>query len=532
MINNKMGKIIIALALSIFLISLVSAFPNNLSVNVQTTDASGNILTGTYTFNFTISPNNDCSAPVYSNQQTLATDSRGIINITLPDVDVEFSSANYRLCYRRGGVLKSNSLIASSPYSYFARNTTTGGLISDSNVDVTPFNISADWFFGNITGQEFWYNMSIAGVSNIFDQWLNTTSNVTFSNITATFIDIIANLSADWIFGKLNHSYIQNDPFNYNQSGFDSYNYSLASYTMWSSSWNSTYNESYAGLINNETYYSTYNETYHGLINNASYLSTYNATYHLWAYNSSLWLFDLLNGTYAPFWYNYTGTGLYYYNQSGFDSYNYSLASYTMWSSSWNSTYNETYHGLINNASYLSTYNKTYAGWIYNQTESVISYLSNSNVTVENLTVSKSIFIGDNLSISEHLFLGSSDSEHVIYFYESAGFNENISWSDSLDAFIFSDELRVADDIVCGGYVSTAGVVSSGSDIYTTGAGDDFWLGDSSKANANIHINESGSAYFLENVSSDSFYVGNKICLSSDCTKYMEYNGATILIQG
>jgi len=90
----------------------------------------------------------------------------------------------------------------------------------------------------------------------------------------------------------------------------------------------------------NDTYLSTYNETYAGLINNASYLSTYNATY------------DSNEGNLS-------------WNES------YANTLYT-------STYNATYAGLISNESYLSTYNETYAGSINND-----SYLSTYNATYD-----------------------------------------------------------------------------------------------------------------------------------------------------
>ncbi|MFH1270314.1 MAG: hypothetical protein ABII03_01650, partial [Nanoarchaeota archaeon] len=40
------------------------------------------------------------------------------------------------------------------------------------------------------------------------------------------------------------------------------YNQSLSSYNMWNDIWSSTYNETYAGSVNNASYLSTYNATY------------------------------------------------------------------------------------------------------------------------------------------------------------------------------------------------------------------------------------------------------------------------------
>ena len=93
---------------------------------------------------------------------------------------------------------------------------------------------------------------------------------------------------------------------------------------------NSTYNSTYAGLINNESYLSTYNATYAANVGNASWNesyahtlfdSTYNSTYATWAYNQTapantytdtkvgtadLHLHNALNIT-SPLWVNKTG---------------------------------------------------------------------------------------------------------------------------------------------------------------------------------------------------------------------------------
>jgi len=144
--------------------------------------------------------------------------------------------------------------------------------------------------------------------SNPFDQTLNKTSDVVFNSINVTgnvtivnaivetinftgdffahdngFIfnsttnnlNIIGNLSSNWLFGKLDITNLQNFLYNYNQT------YS-----------GSTYNSTYQIWAYNQTLESTtwhYNMTTPAITeianNNASWSQTYNSTYHTWAYN-------------------------------------------------------------------------------------------------------------------------------------------------------------------------------------------------------------------------------------------------------
>lgn len=172
---------------TIFLLILVLnsptilAFPTTKSLNIQTRNETNDIINGTFDFNFSISSNADCSSPDYTDNQTLTTTSDGIVNVLLEDVDVDFSTADYRLCYWLDNELKMNKSFSSVPYTDVAErwdglNTTNATQMEDNG---GVLNIKESWLttfinsFGFLTG-------------NIFDQSLNTTDNVKFNHLNLT----------------------------------------------------------------------------------------------------------------------------------------------------------------------------------------------------------------------------------------------------------------------------------------------------------------------------------------------------------
>lgn len=154
------------------------------------------------------------------------------------------------------------------------------------------------------------------------------------------------------------------------------YNYSLASGSVYNSSYDAgvkwQYNETYSG--------STFNSTYDTYAYNMSD-GSYNATYDMYAYNMTTPAIDYADGLVggnATF--NQSLTDLLYanikwaYNQSD-GSYN---ATYDTYAYNMSTSYNETYHQI--NVSYNkwwynyslaigSTYNATYNTWAYNMSD-------------------------------------------------------------------------------------------------------------------------------------------------------------------
>jgi len=107
---------------------------------------------------------------------------------------------------------------------------------------------------------------------------------------------------------------------------------------------------------------------------------------------------------------------------------------------------------------------------------------------------------------------GTSDANHFLYFYEdSSATGEYIEWDDGSDFFRVSDALFTAGDIIDSGYLQVA------SDIYTTGSGDDLWLGSSTQSTALFQANATGNVKFKNatGVECIIFDSGGMICSGS-----------------
>lgn len=76
---NKKLILIFGVILTLGLVS-AAVIGEDLHLNIQTTDAGGNVVTGTFAFVFNVTTDASCSAVVYSNSTSLTTDNRGIIS--------------------------------------------------------------------------------------------------------------------------------------------------------------------------------------------------------------------------------------------------------------------------------------------------------------------------------------------------------------------------------------------------------------------------------------------------------------------
>ncbi len=167
----------------IFYFGFISAvaITDDLHLNIQTTDTSGNIVTGTFDFVFNISDTSDCSNIIYTNSTSLTTDSRGIISYYLPNVSLDYDQ-QYWLCYYRDTQLISNSKIARIPYAFRGRNITLSGVEVDANFNATDYNIT------NVNYGFFDYLGSLASrITKLFVININVSNNV----------DIGGNLTVD-----------------------------------------------------------------------------------------------------------------------------------------------------------------------------------------------------------------------------------------------------------------------------------------------------------------------------------------------
>ena len=169
----------------------------------------------------------------------------------------------------------------------------------------------------NITGTATNLCTITGGSVNVFNQWLNMSSNVTFESVNATREIYVSNMAVkQWL---------------YNQSD-GSYN---STYSAWS--YNQTISaNSYTDSViiaNNSSWISTYNTTYHaGIANNSWNETRANILYAgiQWAYNHTTSVITDIN---SRFW-NITQS----YNKTEIDSFN----------ASWILTYNATYSNILN----------------------------------------------------------------------------------------------------------------------------------------------------------------------------------------
>lgn len=111
----------------------------------------------------------------------------------------------------------------------------------------------------------------------------------------------------------------------------------------------------------------------------------------------------------------------------------------------------------------------------------------------------------DNVTF-QNITLGTSEGDHVIYFYEDgSSTGESFYWDDSLDRF------RVTDEFMAGGPISAAGSVTaspgsliSTQSIYTTGSGDNLWLGNLTESDA-LFIARADGTVNATNITADYF---------------------------
>ena len=136
----------------LFFVGFVSAtvIYDDLHLNIQVTNSTGYVLTGTYTFFFNISNSTSCGTAniIYSNRTSLTTDVRGIVSYDLPNVTLDYDK-QYWLCYYRNGVLQSTSKITKTPYTFNTMRINASGIVNNSNIDLTNYNISAKFLLGN-----------------------------------------------------------------------------------------------------------------------------------------------------------------------------------------------------------------------------------------------------------------------------------------------------------------------------------------------------------------------------------------------
>jgi len=213
-----------------------------------------------------------------------------------------------------------------------------------------------------------------------------------------------------------------------------------------------------------------------------------------------------------------------------------------------NETWNETYHSTALNLSEYFTHNRSqfvdnstfrspFALYLDNATylAPFCSYIDNStlmselNVTeincdpneyktgegncVDNSTLmdSTGTTMTGNFTIAGNfsdgaILVGVEEGASFIYFYEAGYYSEYIAWDDDNDMFNVSDGFHTPSTLWVDGSSLLYGNVAVGEDVYTTGSGDDFWLGTSTQSVSLFQANADGSM----NASSGGFLVDTK----------------------
>jgi len=137
--NVKLIGSIIVLCFFIILIlsTNVSAIPQTFNIHGKLTDDSGNALSGNYDLEFKIYDVYSGGSALWEQNKTIASDSKGIYNIILSDIDLEFDEQYYLgIKVESDDEMTPRINLTSSPYSF-----TTSGL--DEQINLTH-NVSID----------------------------------------------------------------------------------------------------------------------------------------------------------------------------------------------------------------------------------------------------------------------------------------------------------------------------------------------------------------------------------------------------
>ena len=166
------------LVILLFGINFISAaISDDWHLNIQVRDSSGNIVTGTFDFEFNITTASDCSNVVYNNRTRQTTDTRGIVSYYLEDVNLNYTD-QYYLCYYRDDVLKSSSQIARVPYAFNSKylDGASRSAFFPFNTSVTgTFDFNGGWTAGGLSIQGgaiyadtgYFYNLSKLNVTSL-----------------------------------------------------------------------------------------------------------------------------------------------------------------------------------------------------------------------------------------------------------------------------------------------------------------------------------------------------------------------------
>ena len=178
--NN--AKVMITLLFFMILILILSisvnAIPQTFNIHGKLTDDSGNALSGNYDLEFKIYNAYSGGSALWEQNKTIASDSKGIYNIILSSIDLEFDEQYYLgIKVESDDEMTPRINLTSSPYSF-----TTSGL--DEQINLTH-NVSIDQatLFIDTTNNRVGigttspsYNLDVVGSVNAYDLLINGSS--------------------------------------------------------------------------------------------------------------------------------------------------------------------------------------------------------------------------------------------------------------------------------------------------------------------------------------------------------------------
>ncbi len=191
--------------------TMVSALPieDSLHLSVQVTNGTGTPIAGPGSFNvvFNLSQNADCTAPVFSQSNTVNTNDVGRFSIYLNNLSNLSFMEQFYLSYSRDSVFQNCTRVARSAFSFTTKNISWEGIIGRPNQDL---NTTDDVSFASITQTGTGGNVCLSNGTNC----VAGGGDFSFTDFQSSFL---SNLSV----GNqtiLDITNITNFNFNYNQT--------------------------------------------------------------------------------------------------------------------------------------------------------------------------------------------------------------------------------------------------------------------------------------------------------------------------
>ena len=161
--NLQIYKVITLLTLVWLMASFAFAVPNTLTFSGRLTDASGNALTGTYSFNYSIYDSYVNGTLLWNKTNiSVTTDSDGIYDVVLENVNLNFSDQYYvGMTVGSDSEMTPRTNLTSVPYTFRANISDS---VKDESISNKSIDSSGDFSFDNIFfTSAYGDNVSITG---------------------------------------------------------------------------------------------------------------------------------------------------------------------------------------------------------------------------------------------------------------------------------------------------------------------------------------------------------------------------------